>query len=418
MEDMLRRPPTRSVPYLSYGPTKLSPFPSVGGKEFYQFIEALTQSATKDTRAVIFYLSQLNIGKQHQDYLKITQESLEEALSSYSGRIFVAQQGDIICVYTHKDNKIIKPLAEKIRSFFSEDVIVTPSASAEFFMEYDLAKKYRDFYKAVEEVVAIQKDYLAPQGADKWIRSSRRHISPLSPAKFKEVNDKLTKTDISACIRSQPICKLPVKEPEIYSRELYVQISDLQKAYCPTVDLLTDPLLFQSLTHHLDLAVLKELSRPKSKHSKTHLNLNFNITTLLSDAFLIWDKNRTEKERKNTIIELQKMDIFMDIGAYKFISNLLRLKGYKICLDGMTHLTLPLIDWRKLNVDYVKLYWSWEMLHEEPLSDALTKADYNHVILAHCDTPEAITWGKKQGIKLFQGWHVDQLMMPGYSADE
>jgi len=412
----LRRPPIRSVSLISYGSTKLIPFPNIGGKEFQQFFETLPNAITETSRVVIFYLSQLNLGKQHQDYLKITQETLEREFELYSGTIFAAQQGDIVCIYESDDNTFIKPLAEKIRTFFSEDVLTGSPLSNEFYTEYLLSKNYKSFYKAIQEIIEAQKNYLMPRGTEKWIRHSRRHVTPLSPTKFKEIADKLSKTNISKCIRSQSICKLTKKEPEIVSKEIYVQIADLQREICPNVDLLTDPLLFQSLTHYLDMAVLKELSNSRSKHTTSHLNLNLNITTLLSDAFLSWDKKRTEKERQSIIIELQKMDIFMDIGAYKFIRNLLSLKGYKICLDGMTHLTLPLIDWEKLNVDYNKLYWSMELLSETAFLETLKKAD-SKIILAHCDDPQALIWGKKQGIKLFQGWHVDQLLMPGYTEE-
>jgi EAL domain-containing protein (putative c-di-GMP-specific phosphodiesterase class I) len=191
----------------------------------------------------------------------------------------------------------------------------------------------------------------------------------------------------------------------------------LQKLICPNVDLLTDPWLFQSLTHYLDKAVLQDLISSKIKHTPFNLNLNMNISSLMTEEFLKWDEKLGSKNRKQITIELQKMDIFADMGAYQYIRDFLHTRGYKICLDGLTHLTLPLIDWKRLGVDCIKLYWSGEMIHNTTLATTIDKEDFAKTILAHCDDPQAIKWGKDHHIKSFQGWHIDQLLMPGYSQE-
>ena len=348
----------------------------------------------------------------------MVQENLEEELRDSAGHIFAAQQGDIICVYENTSNKIAKSFAAKIREFFSEDVLATANQDTpEFFTHYSLKKDYSKFSKSVEKILDTQNGYMTPKITDKWIRSATRHVSPLTPSKYKEVCDKLSKADIGKCIRSQPICKLSKKEPDIQARELYVFISELQKTIAPNVDLLTDPWLFQSLTHYLDIAVLQELNKPRSKYKGTALNLNMNVASLLGDEFLRFNSRLKPEQKKEITIELEKKDVFSDIGAYRYIKDLLHSKGYKICLDGLTHLTLPLVDCKRLGVDSIKLYWSSELKQDKSIAKELDKFGFSKVILAHCDRADAIEWGKSVGIKLFQGWHVDQLLMPGYSEE-
>lgn len=412
----MKRTPIRSVSLIgAMGNNNLAQFPNIGGKEFNSFLESLPDMVTRNTKAVVFHLSNLNIGKQHQDYLKIVQAVLERAYSPYSGRVFSTQHGDVVCIFESKSSKMVKPTANEIRTLFGEDVFSTPSdKDTEFYKIYNLQTKYKEFSSALTKLINTQNSYLAPKGTDKWIRSAKRHVSPLSPQKYKEICEKLAKTDINQCIRSQAICTISDKQPpEIVSRELYIQISELQKLICPNVDLLTNPWLFQSLTHYFDMAVLSALNQKKSKYKSSNLNLNLNIPSLLSDEFIRWEEGLTDKQRLSITIELQKMDIFTDMGAYKFIWGHLKSKGFRFLLDGLTPHTLQLIDWAKLGVDYVKVYWSEELIHDKKLAKPFAKAP---VILAHCDSPQSIAWGQEQGIKLFQGWHVDQLLMPGYSG--
>src|SRR3546814_14185496 len=79
-------------------------------------------------------------------------------------------------------------------------------------------------------------------------------------------------------------------------------------------------------------------------------DLNINIASVLSQRFLEFDA-RLDKTRRNTIvIELQKVDIFADLARYLFTREFLLDRGYRICLDGLTALSLPFIDRQKLEI--------------------------------------------------------------------
>ena len=62
------------------------------------------------------------------------------------------------------------------------------------------------------------------------------------------------------------------------------------------------------------------------------------------------------------IIELQLIDIFAELGAYLFIREFVRDRGYLVCIDGLHYLHLPLIDRKRLGADLVKVIWSPDLL--------------------------------------------------------
>ncbi len=58
------------------------------------------------------------------------------------------------------------------------------------------------------------------------------------------------------------------------------------------------------------------------------------------------------------IIELQLIDIYAELGAYLFIREFVRERGYLVCIDGLHYLHLPLIDRKRLGADLVKVIWT------------------------------------------------------------
>jgi EAL domain-containing protein (putative c-di-GMP-specific phosphodiesterase class I) len=144
-------------------------------------------------------------------------------------------------------------------------------------------------------------------------------------------------------------------------------------------------------------------------------SLNLNVSTLLSPEFLAFDANLRTGARGSIIIEIEKIDIFADLGAYIFARDFVRERGYRLCLDGVTALTLPFIDRERLGVDLIKLFWSPDMIdnpdgeRSRELLAALERTGKTRVILARCDGPAAIDFGQSVGIRLFQGRHLDRI---------
>ena len=185
----------------------------------------------------------------------------------------------------------------------------------------------------------------------------------------------------------------------------------------PHVQLTGNPWLFRYLTQSLDKRMLAHLSREWS-HERS-FSINLNVSTLLSPEFLKFDQLISTSARGRLVIEIQKVDIFADMGAFLFAREYARDRGYRLCLDGMTHLTLPFIDREKLELDLVKLLWSPELAAAEnaqmldDLRACVASIGASRVILAHCDS-ERCRKNRPfaRHFTLFQGRYVNTLVAP------
>src|SRR5260370_7531040 len=106
----------------------------------------------------------------------------------------------------------------------------------------------------------------------------------------------------------------------------------------------SDRWLFQHLTHTLDQRCPQLLMKNDDSAIASAFSVNLTVATLLSDRFLSFDANLKAATRGTVIFELQAIDIFSDLGAYIFARDFVRERGYRVCLDGVTDLTLPFTD--------------------------------------------------------------------------
>ena len=89
--------------------------------------------------------------------------------------------------------------------------------------------------------------------------------------------------------------------------------------------------------------------------------MNLNVGTLLSRKFAEFDTSLRTSGRGTNMIELQLIDIYSDVANYIFARGLVRERGYRDCIDGVTHQSLPVVKRQALGADLVKLAWLPEL---------------------------------------------------------
>jgi EAL domain-containing protein (putative c-di-GMP-specific phosphodiesterase class I) len=205
-------------------------------------------------------------------------------------------------------------------------------------------------------------------------------------------------------------------------RELYISIDELRAIVMPGYNIASDRWLFQHLTQTLDLRMLQLLMKNDDRAIASGFSVNLNVATLLSDRFLAFDANLKSATRGTVIFELQAIDIFSDLGAFIFARDFVKERGYRVCLDGVTDLTMPFIDRERLGLDMIKIVWNPDMLGSgrEAKRDEFRKqiASFGRArtILCRCDGEEAVSVGQSLGINLFQGRHIDRLLGVGAAS--
>jgi hypothetical protein len=239
---------------------------------------------------------------------------------------------------------------------------------------------------------------------------------PFDPAQLAKLEQAATRLDFAKFVRRQAICALvPGARPEAVYNEIYLSIADIRRATMPAVDIVGNRWLFQYFTETLDRNLLRIL--PEIEHQNpTPCSINVNVATLLSPIFQAFDARFRALTQKKMVFELQTMDVYADIGGYLFARDFVRERGYRLCLDGLSPLTFPLIQRDQLGLDLEKIVWAPDIERDttderrQTLRRAIIEAGPSRVILCRCDDQRAIDFGHSVGITLFQGRHLDRLL--------
>ena len=146
--------------------------------------------------------------------------------------------------------------------------------------------------------------------------------------------------------------------------ELYFSMYYLAQTLLPGHNVTSDDFLFRHLTRVLDRRMLALMMQRELFPMLRTAALNLNVRTVLAAEFMEFDKATNIKDRGSLAIELPALDIMNDPNEYLFARDFLKERGYKIVLDGVKHLNLPLIDRDWLGFDFVKVTWTPSLLDD------------------------------------------------------
>jgi EAL domain-containing protein (putative c-di-GMP-specific phosphodiesterase class I) len=370
-------------------------------------------------RGIIIHLSRLRPDNRRSHHIRIAANTFEAMIKQFDGQIFLLQNADIVFVCKDASIGVIDEAIMRLRYLFGDDPLAAEldeNGPDRFATWYDMERDYHEFLGWVEEIYEqeVKRKKRIAQIAGGAAREDRQ---PLDPQSLAELVNTIQRADLTNVMRRQSICVIMGDAtPKPVFREIYISIPDLRETILPRRDIASDRWLFQHLTQHLDrrvLAMLRKNDDPSIAHS---YSLNLNISTLLSQEFLQFDQSLRSGARGTIVIELQKVDIFADLGAYVFARDFLRERGYRVSLDGLSSVTLPFIDRERLGLDLIKMFWTPDMadpLHTERITafcDAVDRTGRSRIILARCDSEEAVKFGQSVGLRLFQGRHIDRLL--------
>lgn len=333
--------------------------------------------------------------------------------------MFALANVDIVFICKGATKAELDAAVLKLRYLFSEDPIAQgddPVTGETFCTWYDVEGEYDELLAAAQRIVAEEQRRKA-EATPSMLPQAPPVLNPLEPEQLGRVLQALARADLSNVVRRQPICAvLPGAPPQPIFNELFVSIADLQRVVAPQTQLTSNRWLFQYLTETLDKRMLATLPKMDDSSVSARFSLNLNVATLLSQDFLNFDATLKGNARGTLVIELQMYDVLADLGSFIFARDFARERGYRICLDGLSHLTAPLIDREKLGFDLLKIFWSVDMTDpamDKRLADIkelIGRAGEARVILCRCDNADAIRIGQSFGASLFQGRHVDALL--------
>jgi len=381
-------------------------------------------------RAVYIHLSNLRAQNRQEHHKRIAAASFEGLIRRFDGRLFRLENSDFVLAFKGAEVSDIEEVVDKLKFLFSEDPVVigTGPNSRRFVTWFDISKtdERETFKHLADQLYARSEERRDKERQNRIIDAGGMSIGegnedggPLTPELLAKLEEALKRMDIRNLIRRQAVCAIiPGNAPKLVFNELFIAMAELKRQIMPGVDIFADRWLFQRLTQSLDKRVLMALPDMRADLDRA-LSININVSTLLSSEFLQFDQQLRASTKKAIVFELQTADIFSDMGAYLFARDFVQGRGYRMCIDGLTHFTFPLVNREDLGVDLKKMYWAADLADEgkterrDKIRTAVGQAGPARVILCRCDDETAVKFGQELGISLFQGRYLDQLLADG-----
>ncbi len=381
------------------------------------------ESQKEGRKAVRIMLSGLRPFNRRKQHIRAAVSSFEPLVEDLRGQLFSLKSLDLMFIFKTSALPQVETVVQKIRFLFSDDPLLENEAGSDkkFVVWFDVAEQFEEILHTVQDLVEAKTRQVSEATEHRMdtramLKARQEKGEPLTPAVLARVEQALISADLSNLVRRQFICAFDQKmRPEPFFSELFISISDLRETVVPGVSLTANRWLFQHFTETLDRRMLAMLSKTDRITISGDISFNLNVNTLLSNEFLTFDDNITASRRGSMIVELQQVDIFADLGAFIFAREFMQDKGYRICLDGLNHQTLEIVDRERLGVDLMKIIWSPELVDRgsemhNKIRHLIHKAGENRVVLCRVDNREAIDFGRSVGITLYQGRHVENLI--------
>jgi EAL domain-containing protein (putative c-di-GMP-specific phosphodiesterase class I) len=373
-------------------------------------------------RAVHIRLSGLRPFNRREQHIRAAADNLEPLVKALRGQLFPLKNADLFFIYKAEAQADVETAIQKIRYLFSDDPLLADEDddTRRFCIWFVVDRDYDKVLRFAQGMADDEKDAAemarATRDARATLKARQSKGSPLTPEVLGRVEVALVRADLSNLIRRQFVCGVtPKGVPEPAFSELFISIHDLRETLLPGVNLAGNRWLFQHLTSSLDRRVLAMLSKTDQITISGDISFNLNVSTILSPDFLAFDDNITASRRGSMVVEIDKTEIFADLGAFLFARNFVQQRGYRICLDGLTYQAMPLLDRERLGADFVKLVWDPEMADggedlQESIRAMVKRAGQSRVVMCRCDDREAVDFGQSVGIRFFQGRHVENLI--------
>ncbi len=381
-------------------------------------------------RAVRVRLSRLR--KRTPDVLLPARRRLAELAATSEVRVFSLPDSDMLAIYHQTATPPVLAVLEDLRELFKRDPVtrqpVTDGKDTDFLGWHVLANEAETLMGWAERAYAdaLNAGGTLPGSGSRLSAPSLRggpmpsRGRPLTPEGLAKLEAGLAMADLTTQVRRQCMCAVdPHSRPAPEITELFVNIGELRKTIAPQVDLASNPWLFRRFTATLDNRMLAYVDNFLAAIDTPYVSINLNVQSVLSPAFgLVRDAIKATKD-KTLVLELRLDDIMADLPAYLFAREHLHQLGFKVLIDGLGPQAMLWVDRERLGADYLKAMWSPELERllasdQAPtFSDRVAAMDSTKVILSRCDDARAVEIGRAMGIRLFQGFYLDDLMRDG-----
>lgn len=353
---------------------------------------------------------------QQPHHLRIVRKTLEPLTRRFDAGIYEMHNRSIVVVTKGAALADIEKYVAMVCALFAEDPLFLGEDESQFCSWYDLAQDYDALLRRARQLSGEQKAAAEAASAKGPADNAATGGSEIRPTHLEQIERAIEHADLANILRRQEVCAIvPGMRPEPMFHELYFSMHYLAQNLLPGHNVTSDDFLFRHLTRVLDRRMLALMMQRELFHLLKTAALNLNVRTVLSAEFMEFDKATNLQDRGSLAIELPALDVMNDPEEYLFARDFLKERGYKIVLDGVKHLNLPLIDRDWLGFDFVKVTWTPSLYDDaatqrgEALKTAVHKIGRDRVVLCRVDSEDGLKAGEALGITLYQGRLIEAL---------
>lgn len=394
----------------------------------------LVEDNPQGWQVIAFHFSKLLEHYRSEYQIKIATNLMNDLLGDRDGAIYLCEDSTIYVMVQNFPRQLADKMIFQLRYLFMDDPLSYTAEGDEnqaFTSGYEMESQWQEFMnlckrRLVMRVRAAQSSSIPRAAAAvaagemaPAVKHKKELLRAFTAGNLAAIEADMKDVDLSSTIRRQPICAaLPETPVRTVFDEMYININHLRQSMGIEVDLLSNRWLFKYLTQILDERMLDAIQRNPIRYLSTPISLNLNIPTLLSSRFAEFDAAIKPSSKVSIVVELQIADVFTDMSAFLLAKDTVQKLGYRVCLDGVSELSLPQIDRQRLGFDLVKLIWNSDSERDiktaknQKLAEAIRQCGNNRVILTRCDNKQAVEYGQALGITLFQGRYLDGLVNP------
>jgi hypothetical protein len=349
------------------------------------------------------------------------QGAVLEWAEKHQGSAYALFNGDLVALSKGARAEELRSLSERIQAMFEKALRADDEpADAKVCRWYDLSAELPVLLDACDRIQLEKRAHDAAVAERRaWL--SEGSLPVITPSLMARLEEALQRTDIDRFMRQQPICRVEpdnVWSPKPCGREVYVRIREIERIMMPGVDLIGDDWLFLHLTGLLDQRVLTHFLREPESLGRQPTSLNLRLSSVLSPDFGRLVRLMSDVDRRKLTIEFQSVDLMAAYDEFLFARSYLSDIGVKLCLDGVDDIGLPVLAEEKFAVDAIKIKWTpdadgnMNVESEGEFARAIKSFGPERFVLCHCGDRNALEFGHRFGLRLFQGRYLDQLLSP------
>ncbi len=337
------------------------------------------------------YISRVHAANLRPYHGRVARCLFDDTVQVAGGQVFACKNGDLVLIAGPEP---VATLASVLLRLFRAEAPANQQLLGLWSLPEDEARVRAEFAASTEAVLPAE-EAPAPLGAIAAVGSL------LASAQYGEF------------VRRQTAVRIVGNRVMTLFDELSISLDAIESRIGLRMPPGADPYLSRYTAGQLDAHLIASLARADMRGTPA-LHVNMPLAAVGTPRFAAM---REAARRDKTLlgVEIALSEAMADIGLFHETRAQLRHDGCTVVLDGVTHHALLQCDPVNLQPDILKLEWS-PLLPALPIGDqrrlhrTLEALGTERVVLCRAETEQALVWGLGQGLRCFQGRHVDLML--------